>query len=35
VGPGVLLTQDLPNNKIIMLKQETTLRDWSSDKYGW
>ena len=35
VGPGVLLTQDLPNNKIIMLKQETTLRDWSADKYGW
>jgi NDP-sugar pyrophosphorylase family protein len=35
VGPGVLLSEDLPNNKIVMLKQETTMRDWSPDKYGW
>lgn len=35
VGPGVLLAEDLPNNKIVMLKQETTVRDWSPDKYGW
>lgn len=35
VGPGVLLAEDLPNNSIIMLKQETTVRGWSPDKYGW
>lgn len=35
VGPGVMLTQDLPNSKIIMLQQETSIRDWSPDKYGW
>lgn len=35
VGPGVILTDDLPNSKIIMLKQETTIRDWSPDRYGW
>jgi UDP-N-acetylglucosamine diphosphorylase / glucose-1-phosphate thymidylyltransferase / UDP-N-acetylgalactosamine diphosphorylase / glucosamine-1-phosphate N-acetyltransferase / galactosamine-1-phosphate N-acetyltransferase len=35
VGPGVVLREDLPDNKIIMVKQETTLRDWSPDRYGW
>ena len=35
VGPGVLLAEDLPSNKIVILKQETTVRDWSPDKYGW
>ncbi len=35
VGPGVVLMEDLPDNKIIMVKQETTLRDWSPDRYGW
>lgn len=28
VGPGVVLMEDLPDNKIIMVKQETTVRDW-------
>lgn len=35
VGPGVVLMEDLPDNKIVMLKQETTMRDWSPDRYGW
>jgi UDP-N-acetylglucosamine diphosphorylase / glucose-1-phosphate thymidylyltransferase / UDP-N-acetylgalactosamine diphosphorylase / glucosamine-1-phosphate N-acetyltransferase / galactosamine-1-phosphate N-acetyltransferase len=35
VGPGVVLMEDLPDNKIIMVKQETTMRDWSPDRYGW
>ncbi len=35
VGPGVVLMEDLPDNKLIMVKQETTLRDWSPDRYGW
>jgi UDP-N-acetylglucosamine diphosphorylase / glucose-1-phosphate thymidylyltransferase / UDP-N-acetylgalactosamine diphosphorylase / glucosamine-1-phosphate N-acetyltransferase / galactosamine-1-phosphate N-acetyltransferase len=35
VGPGVVLMEDLPDNKIIMVKQETTVRDWSPDRYGW
>lgn len=35
VGPGVILTEDLPDNKMIMVQQQTILRDWSPDRYGW
>lgn len=35
VGPGVVLSEDLEDNKIILLKQETVIKDWGPEKYGW
>ncbi|MGY6744547.1 MAG: sugar phosphate nucleotidyltransferase [Cecembia sp.] len=35
VGPGVVLSEDLQDGKIIFLKQETVIKDWGPEKYGW
>jgi UDP-N-acetylglucosamine diphosphorylase / glucose-1-phosphate thymidylyltransferase / UDP-N-acetylgalactosamine diphosphorylase / glucosamine-1-phosphate N-acetyltransferase / galactosamine-1-phosphate N-acetyltransferase len=35
VGPGVVLSDDLEDGKIIFLKQETVKKDWGPEKYGW
>lgn len=35
VGPGVVLTEDLPSRKMVLVKQEHILRDWGPEKYGW
>lgn len=35
VGPGVVLTEDLPDGKMVLLKQELTYRDWGPEQYGW
>jgi bifunctional UDP-N-acetylglucosamine pyrophosphorylase/glucosamine-1-phosphate N-acetyltransferase len=35
VGPGVLLQEDLPNRKLVSLKQEHSFRDWGPERYGW
>ena len=33
-GSGVLLQNDLPDRKLIMVKQETTLLEFGPEKYG-
>ncbi len=35
VGPGVILENDLDENKIILTKQETIVKDWDYNRYGW
>ena len=35
VGPGIVLYQDVPSRKLILLKQETVERDWGPERYGW
>jgi len=35
VGPGILLGEDLESNKIILLRQDQVIKDWSIGKYGW
>lgn len=35
VGSGVILTEDLPNNSLIYVKQELARTAWGSEKYGW
>lgn len=35
VGPGVIVSQDVPDRKLILLKQETVERDWGPERYGW
>src|SRR5262249_8138791 len=35
VGPGVVLYDDLPDRKRVMLRQELTFSDWGPERYGW
>jgi len=35
VGPGIVLYEDVPSRKLILLKQETIQRDWGPERYGW
>ncbi len=35
VGPGVILTEDVPDNTIVMAEQKTVKREWGPNRYGW
>ena len=35
VGAGVVLYEDVPDRKLVLLKQETITRDWGPERYGW
>jgi UDP-N-acetylglucosamine diphosphorylase / glucose-1-phosphate thymidylyltransferase / UDP-N-acetylgalactosamine diphosphorylase / glucosamine-1-phosphate N-acetyltransferase / galactosamine-1-phosphate N-acetyltransferase len=35
VGPGVILYEDLPDRKIVLARQELSIRDWGPERYGW
>ena len=35
VGPGVVLTQDLPSRTMVLVKQELVTKPWGPEKYGW
>jgi len=35
VGPGVILSEDLEDGKLVLVKQQTYLKDWGPEKYGW
>ncbi len=35
VGPGIVVYDDVPSRKLILLKQETIERDWGPERYGW
>jgi UDP-N-acetylglucosamine diphosphorylase / glucose-1-phosphate thymidylyltransferase / UDP-N-acetylgalactosamine diphosphorylase / glucosamine-1-phosphate N-acetyltransferase / galactosamine-1-phosphate N-acetyltransferase len=35
VGPGVMLSEDLEDEKLLLLQQSLVKKDWSPDKYGW
>jgi NDP-sugar pyrophosphorylase family protein len=35
VGPGVVLYDDLPDRKRVMLRQELSFSDWGPERYGW
>ena len=35
VGPGIVVYEDVPSRKLILLKQETVERDWGPERYGW
>jgi len=35
VGPGVVLYEDLPSRKVVLLQQELVFKDWGPEKYGW
>ncbi len=35
VGPGVVLTEDLPGRTLIQVKQALETRPWGPERYGW
>ena len=35
VGPGVVLTEDLPSRTLVQVKQELVKRPWGPERYGW
>ncbi len=35
VGPGVVLSKDLPSRKAVFVKQDQIIKDWGPERYGW
>lgn len=35
VGPGVILSNDLPSRKAVFVQQEHRTIDWGPERYGW
>ncbi|HZP82575.1 MAG TPA: NTP transferase domain-containing protein [Chthonomonadaceae bacterium] len=35
VGPGIVVYEDVPSRKLLLLKQEIVTRDWGPERYGW
>jgi bifunctional UDP-N-acetylglucosamine pyrophosphorylase/glucosamine-1-phosphate N-acetyltransferase len=35
VGPGVLLTEDLPSRTLVQVQQELVKKPWGPERYGW
>jgi bifunctional UDP-N-acetylglucosamine pyrophosphorylase/glucosamine-1-phosphate N-acetyltransferase len=35
VGAGVVVYEDIPSRKLVLQKQELTMRDWGPERYGW
>lgn len=35
IGPGVVVYEDVPSRKLILLKQELAEKEWGPERYGW
>lgn len=35
IGPGVVVYEDVPSRKLILLKQELIEKEWGPERYGW
>jgi bifunctional UDP-N-acetylglucosamine pyrophosphorylase/glucosamine-1-phosphate N-acetyltransferase len=35
IGPGVIVTEDVPSHSLILAKQELVRREWGPHRYGW
>lgn len=35
IGPGVIVSGDVPENSLLLLKQEVERKEWGPQKYGW
>jgi NDP-sugar pyrophosphorylase family protein len=35
IGPGVIVSGDVPEHSLLLLKQEVERREWGPEKYGW
>ncbi|MBN2309775.1 MAG: NTP transferase domain-containing protein [Candidatus Hydrogenedentes bacterium] len=35
VGPGAIVSDDVPDRTLLMVKQDQTAKEWGPEKYGW
>ena len=35
IGPGVVVYEDVPSRRLILLKQELIEKEWGPERYGW
>ncbi|MCP4640075.1 MAG: NTP transferase domain-containing protein [bacterium] len=35
VGPGAIVSEDLPERSLLLAKQEQVVKEWGPQKYGW
>lgn len=35
IGAGVVVYEDIPDRKLVLLKQELIVKDWGPERYGW
>ncbi|MCS6830975.1 MAG: NDP-sugar synthase [Armatimonadota bacterium] len=35
IGPGVVVYEDVPSRKLVLLKQQLVEKDWGPERYGW
>lgn len=35
IGPGVMVTEDIPSESLLYVEQSIVRKDWGSDRYGW
>ncbi|MER3402252.1 MAG: nucleotidyl transferase [Armatimonadota bacterium] len=35
VGAGIVVYEDIPSRKLVLLKQELVFKDWGPERYGW
>lgn len=35
VGAGIVVYDDIPSRKLVLLKQELIFKDWGPERYGW
>jgi bifunctional UDP-N-acetylglucosamine pyrophosphorylase/glucosamine-1-phosphate N-acetyltransferase len=35
VGPGVVQSEDLPHNTVVLVEQQTVRKEWGPNRYGW
>jgi len=35
IGPGTIVTEDVPGNSLVYVRQELVKRHWGPEKYGW
>lgn len=35
IGPCVMIEQDVPENTLVLKKQEVVYKSWGSERYGW
>jgi bifunctional UDP-N-acetylglucosamine pyrophosphorylase/glucosamine-1-phosphate N-acetyltransferase len=35
LGPGLIISKDIAENKLVMVDQQTNETDWNNSRYGW
>ncbi len=35
LGPGLIISKNIEDNKVVIVKQEHEIKEWGPNKYGW